>query len=258
MQSIAMSLDDRHVAVASGDSVWLEGRMTALAHAGRDLAIAGGRVWIARNDEVESVALAGGEPEKLVLAPTAYALAGAGAALAVWSTRGSWIVRGGAMYPLGPARLVRTIGESRFLVAEGDTCSIIDAAGSGEPTRMRLGMSARVLDATCLLDRSTWLMLVARGGDQELVVMRGNGGVLVRVRVGQVHRIAGAARKFVVALATGDGRVIAYDLRERRVVSADRLAVTACEIAMRRDGDQVIGLAWHGKTSRLFEKQLVS
>lgn len=257
--SLAMSADGRWLAVASGDALWLEDSRTgvtgrlALAP-GHDVAIAGERVWVARDNAVESIPCAGGPAQRLAIAPGAYRLCAAGSALAIAGVRGTTVVRGDRVAELGAAAFVRSIGESRLLTIDGPERAIVDV--TGEPRAVRLGVGAHILDACPILDPSTMLLLVERGGDQELVVMRTNGGVLARVRVRGVHRIAGAARAYRVALATGDGRVIVYDLRERAVVSADRVAESACEIVLDPDGARLSGLAWSGRTPRLFERRL--
>lgn len=259
--SIARSLDGRWLAVASAGQIWLEDsgarRQTATAiAAGDDLAVTAARVWVIRGGRLESMDIATSEitAHDLVLGGTVRMTAVAHAVV-VTGDRGTWIVRdSGATHELAPHRtFVRAVSDSRILIVDNGTRAIVDIAGI--PSGLRLEMASRIRDASPLFDRTTCLLLVDRDDHQELVVMRCSGSVLSRTRVRHVERIAGATRALRVALAIDDGRVIVYDLRERRVVSADRPSRTPCELAFDADGRSVTSVSRTGRNAQLYVRR---
>ncbi|MBX3159554.1 MAG: hypothetical protein KF773_26520 [Deltaproteobacteria bacterium] len=267
--ALARSHDGRWLVVANAGTLWLADT-TTFGHTplelrpGHDVALTNRRVWIARESTLHSAPLARGGCASTAVAldlPDA-SLAAAASAIVVASDRGTYLVRdGGDHVELCPRRTaVRAIGETRFLMIDGGAASIVDVAPAA-PHVTRLALSAPILDAAPLLDRTTCVLLLDRRdrspGEQELAVMRANGSVLLRIRVARVTRLAAAARAFIVALATDDGRVIVYDLRERGVVSADRVTgAGACEIALDPDGKTLHIVARRGDRAQLSERHL--
>lgn len=266
--SLARSLDGRWTAVATGDEIWLEDARTkrhlALAlPAGDELAVTTGRVWVVRDGQLSSISTANGDVRQHELAIGAGSgLTAVGAAVVLSGARGTCLVReDGAVIELSPAQLgARALGESRVLLIDPARAESGAGGGmiveiSGAPTAVRLATSAPILDACPLLDRGTCLLLLDRGGHQELAIMRVTGSVLVRIKVNRVSRIVGATRALRAALAIDDGRVVVYDLRERRVVSADRPGETACELVIDPDGTGITGVAWHAALPQLFVRR---
>ncbi|MBL9016782.1 MAG: hypothetical protein JNL83_21525 [Myxococcales bacterium] len=259
--SLARSLDGRWLAVASAGQIWIEDagtrrqRATAIA-AGDDLAVTASRVWVIRGGRLESMDLESGaiEVHEVALGGVVRMCAVA-EAVVITGDRGTWIVRdSGATHELAPHRtFVRAVSHTRILIVDNGTRAIVDIAGI--PSGIRLEMASRILDASPLFDRTTCLLLVARDDHQELVVMRCSGSVLSRTRVRHVERIAGASQALRVALAIDDGRVIVYDLRERRVLSADRPSTTACEVAFDADGRAVTSVSRHGRSAQLYVRR---
>jgi hypothetical protein len=269
--ALARSLDGRWLVVANAGTLWLNdtttfGHTPLRLRPGHDIALTNQRIWVAREATIHSapLATAGSEDASTAVAldlPNANVVAGA-TAIVVTSDRGTYLVRDtGDFVELSPRRtVVRTIGEARFVMIDGAVAFLVDAAPA-TPHVARLALTAPVLDAAPLLDRTTCVLLLDRrdrnAGEQELAVMRANGSVLLRVRVARVARIAAATRAFIVALATDDGRVIVYDLRERGVVSADRLAAAgACELTLDPDGKTLHIVARRGDRAQLSERHL--
>lgn len=259
--SIARSLDGRWLAVATDGQIWLEDsgsdeQTPARIAAGDDLAVTAGRIWVIRAGVLESMEIASGDLTVHDLALGGVVrLAAVAQAVVIIGDRGTWIVRdSGAMHELAPHRtFVRAVSDTRILIVDNGTRAIVDIAGI--PNGVRLEMTTRILDATPLFDRTTCLLLLDREDHQELAVMRCSGSVLSRTRVRHVHRIAGATRALRVALSIDDGRVIVYDLRERRVVSADRPTHSACELAFDAQGQVVTSVSRHGRNAQLYVRR---
>jgi hypothetical protein len=268
--ALARSHDGRWLVIANNGTLWLADT-TTFGHTplplrpGHDIALTNQRVWVAREATIHSAPLqpkGGDESTAIALdLPNANLVAGA-AAIAVTSDRGTYLIRdnGDRVELCARRTVVRAIGESRFLMIDGATSTIVDATRT-EPHIVRLALTSPVLDAAPLLDKTTCVLLLDRrdrcAGEQELAVMRANGSVLLRVRVARVARITAAARAFVVALATDDGRVIVYDLRERAVVSADRLAASgACELTLDPEGKTLHIVVRRGDRAQLSERHL--
>jgi hypothetical protein len=259
--SIARSLDGRWLAVTTDGEIWLEDSSTgeqtpARITGGDDLAVTAARIWVIRGGRLESMDITSGETtaHDLVLGGSVR-LAAVAQAVVITGDRGTWIVRDtGAMHELAPHRtFVRAVSDTRILIVDNGTRAIVDIAGI--PNGVRLDMTTRILDASPLFDRTTCLLLLDREDHQELAVMRCSGSVLSRTRVRHVHRIAGATKALRVALSIDDGRVIVYDLRERRVVSADRPAHTACELAFDAQGQVVTSVSRHGANAQLYVRR---
>ena len=259
--SIARSLDGRWLAVASAGQIWLEDAGTrsqtaTVIAAGDDLAVTAARVWVIRGGRLESMDIASSALTVHEIAPGGVVrMIAVAQAVVITGDRGTWIVRdSGATHELAPHRtFVRAVSDTRILIVDNGTRAIVDIAGI--PSGIRLEMASRIVDASPLFDRTTCLLLVDREDHQELVVMRCSGSVLSRTRVRHVQRIAGASRALRVALAIDDGRVIVYDLRERRVVSADRPSTTACELAFDADGRAVTSVSRHGRHAQLYVRR---
>jgi len=265
---LARSLDGRWLAVATTDTIWLEDARTRKQHAllvaaGDDLAVSANRVWVARGGCLESISTTNTQHVHHALELGAdLQLTGLGVGVVVASSTGTVLIReSGESVVLAEIRMfVRAIGETRVLLLDPDRGGSASGGGviadvAGVPAMVRLATTAPILDATALLDRTTCMLLLDRGTHQELAIMRGNGSVLVRIRVNRVERIVGATRALRVVLAVDDGRVVVYDLRERRAVSADRPSQTACEVSIDPDGREITGVARHGALRQLFVRR---
>ena len=256
---LAIALDGEHVVVQCGGELWLERRhphrQTTLALAPGDaIAVTSGRVWTIRDGLLATHSLGAHlVPIELDVGPGA-AIAAARGSIVASGPRGTSLVRdAGTTIELaaGPA-FVRAIADHRYIVLVDGVPILLDVTAA--PRALGLTISAPILDAAPILDRATFVLLLDRGGGaQELCVMRATGNALARIPVRHVAAVAASARSHLLALATDDGRVIVYDLRERRVVSADHVSDRAPAIALDPEGARLLGLA-----DELFERSLVS
>lgn len=257
MLALVHDQDRDTVALARDGRIWLEGRPTALPMtAGRDLAATHDRLWIARDTSVEYVRVSTPEAPPTPLAfdfGPEPRLVSSGSTLVVTNARGTWSVRGDRVLPLATRRsIVRSIGHDRVLLQDAtdhDARPMVVDLADDKPRATPLALGAPVIDATCLLDRTTALLLVARPPHQELVAIRNSGSVLARIKCAKVAAIHGASQALVAALVTTDGRVIVYDLKERKVLSVDRPALAPVPVALSPDGRRLVGIA-----DELFER----
>lgn len=149
-----------------------------------------------------------------------------------------------------PAVLLPTSGDARIWLTGSRWLLVGDARGAGwvdlaapTPAITRVGLSARVLDATSLVDDGSALLLLDRGDHQELAIVRRPATVLRRIRVRGVVGVRGAASGFQSVLLTDDHRAVICDLRGRDVEHVLALGGDHADARISADGVRVVAAA---------------